>query len=95
MIYPDHSLSDNAQYWIGECYYAEELYREAAIAFRRVLVVFQKSNKHPDAFFKLGLCYFRQDQMEKAAEHWNRLRQLYPESRAAGLARKYLARIPA
>ncbi|GBC64031.1 tol-pal system protein YbgF [Desulfonema ishimotonii] len=90
-VFPAHSLSDNARYWIGECYYAQQQYGEATEAFRAVLTGFNRSNKFPDAFFKVGLCYYHLRDYKKAALYWNRLIQRYPDSHAAGLARKRLA----
>ncbi|MFW6241721.1 MAG: tol-pal system protein YbgF, partial [Thermodesulfobacteriota bacterium] len=89
--FPDHSLSDNARYWIGESYYAQEQYREAGVHFRRVLVEHPNGNKVPDAFFKLGLCFHRRGDAEAARTHWEQLVQRYPRSRAAGLARRRLS----
>lgn len=89
--FPDHSLSDNARYWVGECYYAQEQYREAGVHFRRVLVEYPNGNKAPDAFFKLGLCFHRRGDAESARTHWERLVRRYPNSRAAKLARRRLS----
>ena len=91
--FPDHSLSDNARYWVGECYYAQEQYREAGVHFRRVLVEYPDGNKASDAFFKLGLCFHRRGDAENARTHWERLVRRYPKSRAAGLARRRLSRV--
>lgn len=90
--FPDHSLSDNARYWVGECYYAQEQYREAGVHFRRVLVEYPDGNKVPDAFFKLGLCFHLRGDAETARTQWERLIRRYPDSRAAGLARGRLSR---
>lgn len=88
--YPNDSLTDSAQYWIGECYYAQHLYREAGEAFRKVLTRFNSSDKFADAFFKTGLCYHRLNASEKSKEYWERLIQRYPDSRAADLARRFI-----
>lgn len=90
--FPRHSLSDNAQYWIGECWYAEGEYRKAGVAFRAVLVEYNDSNKFPDAFFKLGLCYHLRGDETGARRYWGRLVQHYPDTRAAALARRRLSR---
>lgn len=90
--FPRHSLSDNAQYWIGECWYAEGEYRKAGVAFRSVLVEYNDSNKFPDAYFKLGLCYHLRGDETEARGYWARLVQRYPDTRAAALARGRLSR---
>ncbi|MCB0271338.1 MAG: tetratricopeptide repeat protein, partial [Calditrichaeota bacterium] len=63
----DHSLSDNAQYWIGECYFAQSDFRAAVLAFEKVFT-FENSNKNEDAQYKLGLCYMRLDDRKRARE---------------------------
>ncbi len=86
-----NSLADNAQYWIGESHYALRQYDAAIIDFEKVLT-FPRSNKKADAQFKLGLCYLRKGDKEKAAEEFNRLKADYPNSRNVSRAEKLLAR---
>jgi tol-pal system protein YbgF len=74
-----NSLSDNAQYWIGESWYALRKYDTAIAAFHKVFT-FPKSNKNPDAQFKLGLCYVRKGDSTKAREEFQRVLDLYPNS---------------
>ncbi len=89
--FPNHRLTDQAQYWIGECYYAQRLYREAGDAYRQVLTRFNTGNKFADAFFKTGLCFHRLNSHRQSEEYWNRLIQRFPHSRAAELARRFMA----
>lgn len=63
----DHKLSDNAQYWIGESYFALGDFRAAVLAFEKVFT-FENSNKNEDAQYKLGLCYMRLDDRQRARE---------------------------
>ena len=86
----NNSLSDNAQYWIGESHYALGQYKKAVIDFEKVFT-FPKSNKNPDAQFKLGLCYIRLGDSAKAGEEFQRLIDVYPESDYAGRAQDHLA----
>ena len=74
-----HSLSDNAQYWIGESHFALRQYDTAIIDFEKVLT-FARSNKKADAQFKLGYCYLVKGQKAKAVEEFERLRADYPSS---------------
>jgi len=85
-----HSLSDNAQYWIGECHYALRQYDKAIIDFEKVFT-FANSNKQDDAQYKLGLCYIRMGDKTKAREELNTLIQRYPNSEYAPKAEKLLA----
>jgi tol-pal system protein YbgF len=86
----NHSYSDNAQYWIGECYYAMGRFREAIMAFEKVFT-FPKSNKNDYAQFKIGQCYFKLGDKERARQEFQQLIDNYPESELAPRARNYLA----
>ena len=85
-----NSLSDNAQYWIGESWYALRKYDTAIAAFHKVFT-FPKSNKNPDAQFKLGLCYLRKGDTTKAREEFQRLLDLYPNSEYTKRAQSHLS----
>ncbi|MCZ6820278.1 MAG: tetratricopeptide repeat protein [Calditrichaeota bacterium] len=52
------NLADNAQYWIGESYYAMRQYEVALAEFERVFA-FEDNNKIDDAQFMLGMAYIR------------------------------------
>jgi tol-pal system protein YbgF len=84
-----HNLSDNAQYWIGECHYALRQYDKAIMDFEKVFT-FPKSNKLDDAQFKLGLCYIRKGENDKAKEEFQRLLDLYPKSEYISRAESHL-----
>lgn len=86
----NHSLADNAQFWIGESHYALGQYRKAVIDFEKVST-FPKSNKNPDAQFKLGLCYVRLGDKAKAGEEFQRLVDVYPDSDYVSRAKTHLA----
>ncbi len=82
-------LSDNAQYWIGECYYGLKNYTRAIVEFEKVFT-FKDSNKDDDAQLKLGLCYLNIGQNDKARDEFQRLVDFYPESEYKSTAVKYL-----
>jgi len=86
----NNSLSDNAQYWIGESHYALREYSKAVIDFEKVFT-FPKSNKNDAAQFKLGLCYVRLGDGAKAREEFQRLIDVYPQSDYVNRAQEHLA----
>ncbi len=86
----NHSLSDNAQYWIGECYYAMGRFREAIMAFEKVFT-FPQSNKNDYAQFKIGQCYFKLGDKERSNQEFQQLIDNYPDSELVVRARNYLA----
>lgn len=85
-----NSLSDNAQYWIGECHYALRQYKKAIVDFEKVFT-FPNSNKDDSAQFKLGLCYLRMGDNAKSREEFQRLIDVYPNSEFVSRAREHLA----
>ncbi len=87
-----HALSDNCQYWIGECYYALRNYRQAIVEFEKVFT-FPQSNKDPDSQLKLGLCYWNLGDTARAKEEFNRLLVNFPDSEYSSRARSYLAQL--
>lgn len=85
----NNSLSDNAQYWIGECNYAMRQYKKAIMDFEKVFT-FPQSNKNDAAQFKLGLCYKQLGDGQKAREEFQRLIDVYPKSEFVSRARQHL-----
>lgn len=88
--YPRHDYADNAQYWIGEVFYAQKDYVRALAEFRRVVEVYPRGNKVPDALLKVGYCYQAIGQGEKARAVLEQVVNLYPKSEPAALAARRL-----
>ncbi|MBN2356017.1 tetratricopeptide repeat protein [candidate division KSB1 bacterium] len=88
----NNELSDNAQYWIGECYYGLRAYNQAIIEFEKVFT-FNRSDKYDDAQLKLGYCYLRIGNVEKARSELNKLITNYPDSEFVSKAQHYLQQL--
>jgi len=88
--YPRHDYADNAQYWIGEAFYAQRDYVRALTEFRAVIEVYPRGNKVPDALLKVGYCYQAMGQGEKAHAVLEQVVTLYPKSEPATLAARRL-----
>ena len=84
-----HSLSDNCQYWIGECYFALKEFSQAIIAFEKVFT-FLNSNKDDDAQFKLGYTYLKLGDGKRAEEEFIKLSTNYSDSEFVSRAQTYL-----
>lgn len=52
---PTHRLAGNAQYWLGETYYARRDYQSAATTFAEGVAKYPRSDKAPDNMLKLGM----------------------------------------
>jgi len=55
--FPDNVLSPNARYWVGETYYMEKNYEQAALEFQRVIKEYPGKGKVPAAMLKQGLAF--------------------------------------
>jgi tol-pal system protein YbgF len=93
--YPQSSLAENAQYWLGEAYYVNHDYASAADAFRAVLKKWPDARKAPDALLKLGYTQVEQKQFAAARSTLTAVTQRYPGTDAAKLAADKLRHIPA
>ena len=52
---PNDKLAGNAQYWLGEVYYAQKDYAKAAVAFAKGYQNYKNGSKGADSLFKLGM----------------------------------------
>ena len=85
----DHSLSDNCQYWIGEVYYKQKLFKESINEFSKVFK-FQDSNKLDDAQYKIILCYVNLGDYDLAKQNLDELRINFPNSEYINKANKLI-----
>jgi tol-pal system protein YbgF len=88
--YPRHDYADNAQYWLGEAFYAQKDYPHALGEFRNVIETYPRGNKVPDALLKVGYCYSALGQGDKARAVLEQVVNLYPKTEPAALATKRL-----
>ncbi len=88
--FPNHLLSDNAQYWIGEVFYSQRDFRRAITEFSKVLDIFPKGNKAPDALFKMSLSYEALQDESANINTLKRLVAMYPTSSVALKAQEKL-----
>lgn len=84
-----HPLADNAQYWLGECYYSMEKYDKAISAFEAVPDL-GDGNKTDAALFKIALSYLKLGEKQKAEEVFRKLEVVCPESKLIEKAKEYL-----
>ena len=63
---PNHELSANAHYWIGESYYAMADFSAARLSFQRVQDQYPNSTKFIDSQLKIAMTWIRQDRKDNA-----------------------------
>ena len=71
-----HSLADNAQFWIGEALYYQGRYQEALQVYQQVFGLGNR-NKEAYAQLRLGYCYLRMGNKERAVEELKKVAQNY------------------
>jgi tol-pal system protein YbgF len=84
--YEPNRYSDNAQYWLGECYYDLKQYQSAAREFRRVSERYPDGNKVPGALLKLGYSELAAGNRREGRRALEKVRHLYPKHATAVLA---------
>jgi tol-pal system protein YbgF len=90
---PESDLADDAQYWMGECYFSQKDYHRAILEFRKVIDQYPFGNRVPHAFLKVGLSYLALGDKERAAENLETVVQAFPKSEVATVAKATLDEI--
>lgn len=85
--YPDGRYAANAEYWIGECLYAQGKYQDALAQFQGVNTAHPQHHKNADALLKAGMTLSRLGDKAGAAEKYRALMTQFPNSDAARRAR--------
>lgn len=88
--FPETEQAANAQYWLGECYYAKKNYTRAAIEFHKVLENYSTGTKVPSALYKLGLSLLELKSISQANKYFEELVNNYPHTQEAKLAKEKL-----
>jgi tol-pal system protein YbgF len=80
--YPSVHLSDNAQYWIGECLYGKRQYPEAVAAWDELLRQYPGTDKIPDARFKKAMALERIGRRSQALLEYRFVCEHFPNTEA-------------
>lgn len=77
---PDHALSDNARYWLGETYYVRGQYPEAAQQFVEAYQKNRSGPKSADALLKLGMSLSQLGKTDEACATFRELSRTQPDA---------------
>jgi tol-pal system protein YbgF len=91
-ICPNTALADNAQFWIGQCYYLQKKYENAETAFEELIRAYPSSERLAAAKLKLGKTLFELRQKTKARPHFEDVIRDYPGTDEAKEAADMLQR---
>lgn len=85
--HPKDPLAGNAQYWLGETYYVQGQYKDAADSFLKGYTTYSKSTKAPDSLLKLGMTLVALKQKDAACATFGQLKEQFPSASPAIVAR--------
>jgi tol-pal system protein YbgF len=91
--FPRSEAAGEAQFYIGETFYAQNKWREAIDAYGLVIQNYKNSPFVADAYRKRGQAYAQSGQMDLAKASWDAVIKAFPESDAARLAGQDLQRV--
>jgi tol-pal system protein YbgF len=91
--FPRSELSDDAQFFVGQNYYADGRFQEAADAFERVMVNYPNGDVVAEALYKRGLALERLGELDSAREVFELVIGNYPDNNMSSLAQQALDRM--
>jgi len=91
--FPDSEISDNAQFWKGECLYNLGRYDECIAEFEKLRTNFPDSAKVPYGMFNQAAAHLKLGQQLQAMELLQNLVENYPMTPAAARARSKLEEV--
>ena len=85
------NYAPNAQYWLGETYYAERRFNDAIVEFKKVLDGWKSAEKTPDALLKIGMSFQAQGDCQNAVLFFDEVVSTHRASSASKAAKEKLA----
>lgn len=92
-LYPKTDLASNAQFWLGECYFAEKNYSDAIRAYDKVVKEYPKSEKVSSAWLKIGMAFLELGDKDAGKVALKKVIKDYPQSNQAQIAQRKLAQL--
>jgi tol-pal system protein YbgF len=92
-LYPKTDLAMNAQFWLGECYFAEKKYDEAIVAYDKLVKQYPKGDKVSSAWLKMGMAFLEKGDKEAGKIALKKVIRDFPKSSQAQIAQKKLSQI--
>ena len=78
--YPSDPLAGNAQYWLGETFFARGQFKPAAAAFLKVSQTYTRSAKAPDSLLKLAMSLDKLGARDAACASYSDLSAKFPNA---------------
>ena len=81
--FPSHKMAGHAQYWLGETFYVQRQYKQAAQAFLAGYTTYAASKKAPDSLLKLGMTLTALGEKKTGCDAFAELNAKFPDAPAA------------
>lgn len=91
--FPDHKLTANVRYWIGETFYLEKNYEQAVLEFQRVIKEYPGREKVPAAMLKQGLSFRELGDTKSAKFIIKELIEKFPRAEEIPTAKEVLQKL--
>jgi tol-pal system protein YbgF len=84
--HPKSKLADNAQFWVGECYFSLKQYEQAILAYQEVIKNYPEGNKVSSAMLRQALAFTEIKDTTSAKLLFKKIVKSYPNSSEAKIA---------
>ena len=91
--FPRSEQADDAQFNIGESYFAQNKWPEAIAAYNQVIQTYPGTNAVAEAYYKRGMAQEHMGQVDAARASWEAVAKVFPDSDAGRLAKQNLDRL--
>jgi len=91
--FPTSEMADDAQFYVGETYFNQNLMPEAISAYNRVIDNYPGADSVRLAYYKRGLAQEGLGRIDEARASWEEVVSQYPNSDAGRLAQQNLDRL--
>jgi tol-pal system protein YbgF len=91
--FPRTEAAAEAQFLLGETYYAQKRWQEAANAYTAAIQNYPRSSQVPESYYKRGKALEPLGQLDAARASYEQLMKTYPDTSSAGLAKQALDRL--
>jgi tol-pal system protein YbgF len=92
-LHPGSQLAANARYWVGETYYQEKNFEQAALEFQRVITEYPGKEKVPAAMLKQGLAFKELGDTKSARFIIRELIEKFPKAEEIPAAKEVLQKL--
>lgn len=91
--YPDSGYAPAVHYWLGNTHYALREYKDAILAYQRLMAIAPSHARVPEAMLAIANCQIELKDVRAAKRSMEDLVKAHPQSEAASTARDRLARL--